>query len=146
MFLCNLYRLTQQKVYDFATPVIELPHRGASSAHAQNNVSYTQHWHLLGSSLAVIPVDTIVPNAMSEMLSGQAVVQRRGRAQWRPGKGKRKGKDSLCLASFIGSDLAMGAQTVRAKKAVVRGMGIPVVPALGRTREEEFEFQVRYIV
>jgi hypothetical protein len=70
----------------------------------------------------------------------------RGRAQWRPGKGKRKGKDSLCLASFIGSDLAMGAQTVRAKKAVVRGMGIPVVPALGRTREEEFEFQVRYIV
>lgn len=81
LVLCNLCKRLPQKAQDFATPVTELTHGGALSSHAQSNA--TQLWILLGSSLAVEPMGTTVPNETSEMLRGQVAVQRRGRAQWR---------------------------------------------------------------
>lgn len=72
-------QLTGQKEYDFGILAGELTHGGVFSATMQNIVP--QLWHLLGSLLAVVPVDTTVPSEVSEILSGQAVAQHRGWGQ-----------------------------------------------------------------
>lgn len=75
----KLLKFTEQKEYDFGILAVELTHVGAFSANTQTIV--TQLWYLLGSLLAVVPVDTTVPNKVSEMLSEEAVVQHRGWGQ-----------------------------------------------------------------
>lgn len=58
---------------------LELQQLSLHMEDVQNNA--TQLWHLLGSLLAVVPVDTTAPSEISERLGGQDVFQQSGWGQ-----------------------------------------------------------------